>query len=885
MLSVHRKVWFLVLLYHLLSWKHTTAVKIINTFGNGVQSYGLSRDRDFGTVSQDPLSNLPAKITICASLKTNDGPNILGFYQLLNDEGLPVLSTQLFNFKRSSRQSIKFVGAVKDPVSVSEIPIIPMQRFWVHTCTSFDSTTGHAVVVANGEAIIDANISPVNLPSSLTNNLVFGNLWIGMWYTSRGSVANLNVYSRQLSEAEMIDKTSGAGCGLPDGDYLSWSDIQLRLEGAALWDSVSAAELCQKESSMVVFTEIMLAGDCMNLCPKMLRGHAPPVVTPEQQLSVHDLVKGISFIDRVGPGPMTKSGRHTSATWLPIKRVGNKWVDWFDHSVAIINPPWSTGQPENGQNCALYTAEVDKWYSSNCNVYGNAVAICPCHFTEQPLLNLRGLCGDSNLDKILMPQNQFTDGLTSFYGLLKTELTLKDNVWTLNVFNSTTMAYTQEAPANGFALGKYDWNIEGDHINCNQGKPYSKTLKLTGCQEGEFTCSEGQCITMEQRCNQISNCRDESDEEGCQLMVVKPSYNKKVPPISIKNDEVVPVEVNVTIALMKITDIIETKHKIVLQFGIKLKWYENRAQFHNLKKESTLNALNDMEIEDMWLPFIIYDNTDQKEAVRLHEDVKTTVTVNRAGGFVRSGVDEADEIEIFEGNPKSSLGGNYVEMRQTYSKEFQCEYQLHRYPFDIQVCSIDLGVMELEQRTIQLIPEEVIMTSKKELTMYIITQYSIQYRNISDSKAGIQMQITLKRRIVNEMLTTYLPSVLLILITYATTFFKAYYFEAAMTGNLTTMLVTTTIFVAVMDKLPATAYVKFVDIWLILGQLIPFTEVCLLTALELFRDGDGDGLKTINHHGKPKTVNTITPGEVRLSSEEVIKTLNDFQRIGPCSMG
>ena len=76
------------------------------------------------------------------------------------------------------------------------------------------------------------------------------------------------------------------------------------------------------------------------------------------------------------------------------------------------------------------------------------------------------------------------------------------------------------------------------------------------------------------------------------------------------------------------------------------------------------------------------------------------------------------------------------------------------------------------------------------------------------------------------------------------------------------MLVTTTIFVAVMDKLPSTAYVKFVDIWLILGQLIPFTEVCLLTALELLRDGDGDGLKTINHHGRPKTVNTITSEEV-----------------------
>ena len=165
------------------------------------------------------------------------------------------------------------------------------------------------------------------------------------------------------------------------------------------------------------------------------------------------------------------------------------------------------------------------------------------------------------------------------------------------------------------------------------------------------------------------------------------------------------------------------------------------------------------------------------------EGVKTTVTVSREGRFVRSGTDVADEIEVFEGNPKSLLGGNYVEMRQTYSKEFQCEYQLQRYPFDVQVCSIDLAVMELQLKNIKLVPEDVVMKSKKELTMYIITSYSIQYRNNSDSKEGIKMQITLKRRIVNEVLTTYLPSVLLILITYATTYFKSYYFEAALTGT------------------------------------------------------------------------------------------------------
>ena len=57
------------------------------------------------------------------------------------------------------------------------------------------------------------------------------------------------------------------------------------------------------------------------------------------------------------------------------------------------------------------------------------------------------------------------------------------------------------------------------------------------------------------------------------------------------------------------------------------------------------------------------------------------------------------------------------------------------------------------------------------------------------------MEITFKRRIVNELLTTYLPSFLLLFICYATTKFKAFYFEAAVTVNLTVMLVTTTLFI------------------------------------------------------------------------------------------
>ena len=85
-------------------------------------------------------------------------------------------------------------------------------------------------------------------------------------------------------------------------------------------------------------------------------------------------------------------------------------------------------------------------------------------------------------------------------------------------------------------------------------------------------------------------------------------------------------------------------------------------------------------------------------------------------------------------------------------------------------------------------------------------------------------------------MTTYFPSLLLIAITFATTFFKPFFFEAALSVNLTTMLVMTTIFISKMESLPPTADIRMIDVWLILAQLLPFIEVVLLTAMEFFRE-------------------------------------------------
>ena len=118
----------------------------------------------------------------------------------------------------------------------------------------------------------------------------------------------------------------------------------------------------------------------------------------------------------------------------------------------------------------------------------------------------------------------------------------------------------------------------------------------------------------------------------------------------------------------------------------------------------------------------------------------------------------------------------------------------------------------------------------------------------------------LKRRIINELLTTYLPSILILAIVYATNFFKPFFFEAVVTVNLTALLVLTTLFISVSGKLPPTAYVKMVDIWLIFSQMVPFTEVLLHTFMDCMREEED---REVNHHGRSVNVGQTEEDEDR----------------------
>ena len=155
------------------------------------------------------------------------------------------------------------------------------------------------------------------------------------------------------------------------------------------------------------------------------------------------------------------------------------------------------------------------------------------------------------------------------------------------------------------------------------------------------------------------------------------------------------------------------------------------------------------------------------------------------------------------------------------------------------MCSIEMDVKTGDQGAVSLFPDVMTLKQSKDMTQFSITECVLI--NATEPNTGIQMKIKMKRKIMSEMMTTYFPSLLLMMITYATTFFKPFFFEAALSVNLTTMLVMTTIFISKMESLPQTSYMKMIDIWLILCQLAPFAQVVIVTSMEYFRKDDYDG--------------------------------------------
>ena len=793
----------------------------------------------YAVLSNDQKASFGPSFTICSSAIKKGGPDQL-FFTLLGENGDRAIQASLLNRVESATLFLTLGKGIAHLPNISVPLNFPNQ--WVHSCLAISSLSGQVQWVIDGRIVENTTLEVLkevsqNIPKNLTGNLILGaGKFASGWFSIGNKVTGLNIFSSILSLDEMVKMTheSRNHCN-NKGSYLQWANMQWTLHGKAKLVNVPAMEPCKEESLIkVYYTKFTKMTDCMHHCQK-LGGQSPTIV---------DMTAWQNFQFFMENNLYEQYSNVLDGFWLPITDDEEEgvWKDYYTEEVLQYDGPFIGGHPNGGvrENCAIQVSST-LWIDWTCETRDEDF-FCVCGNKEKHFLKLRGLCQYSRIDSLFMPRNTRQDiRQLEYIGQSGTIIHFKQNQkeWVLQVLDNFEVKTqgTSASPLVSFALGKHQWEIENDTFECGTGGSYKADLKLTGCKEDEFTCDDGQCINMAKRCNNLPNCKDKSDEIGCSLWKFEKGYNLQIPPIRMIKDSFDLVEVQISVILMKVISINEEKNKIDLQFEIGLQWYENRITYNNLKTETALNVLKSKEQKEFWLPLVIYDNTDQKETTTLgmQDEWSTEVNVVRKGNFTRSGLDSVDEVEMFRGDE------NPLMMKQVYTHQFQCKYDLERYPFDTQHCTIEMVLGNYDVKMVRLVPSNFSMNEHIELALFTITSWNLEYRSPFESQDGLIFRIVLKRKVVNSLLTTYLPSILLILITFATTYFKSIFFEAALTANLTIMLVTTTIFIGSMQMLPTTAYIKMVDIWLVFCQLVPFTEVILLTAMEYHREDVSDG--------------------------------------------
>ena len=135
---------------------------------------------------------------------------------------------------------------------------------------------------------------------------------------------------------------------------------------------------------------------------------------------------------------------------------------------------------------------------------------------------------------------------------------------------------------------------------------------------------------------------------------------------------------------------------------------------------------------------------------------------------------------------------------------------------------------------IRLISKDLNYLGKKYLTQYQVMKTVMEVETIGDS-IQLVVEITLGRQLLGTVLNIFIPTIVLNIISYTTNFYKDEFFETVVAINLTTMLVIVTLFVSVSENLPATSYMKMMDIWLLFNLLVPFILIIIHTYMENLR--------------------------------------------------
>ena len=469
------------------------------------------------------------------------------------------------------------------------------------------------------------------------------------------------------------------------------------------------------------------------------------------------------------------------------------WKDEQGNDMAYYrsDDPWGPKEP-NGrthENCVenRVTLEGDKirrisdWNDGNCDEYTRCFF---CLLEKRPVFTLRGLprCMSKLFDSTYKWINISNEGnyqLQGFYGskIVWSGESLEWIVTAKEKFDSNaTLRYRTKKGL--YPAGLYEWSVKDTEV-CTVDDIHSATLHLSSCTKNQFGCGRGMCIDMDKRCDNTNDCLDSSDERNCSLLEKPAWYLPNVAPPFINKEKKNKIWIDVS--LLNILDINALNTNIYIQFRMTMAWYDLRLKFKNLKKENYKNVVSDSE--HIWIPTLCFHNTETKATTLT--DLKSKMYIDRNGSLTYSTPEVLENTHYYKGSE------NWLTQTRTYDVAFICKYKLLWYPFDTQICHINITMCQSEDESVmELIAPQMIKYQADDVAEYTFLGTSVTNDTIHDRMSGVSITLVFQRKIFSMFITIFIPTILIVFVSYLTTFFNnKQWFGHIITINLTVVLV------------------------------------------------------------------------------------------------
>ncbi|KAK3850714.1 hypothetical protein Pcinc_042595 [Petrolisthes cinctipes] len=665
--------------------------------------------------------------------------------------------------------------------------------WWYHLCFTYDHTTTLIQTFLDGEKVQHAYYA-VDRPA-FGDYAAVGNGQAPEESYS-GDITQVNVWDRILSDDDI---RSMAQCKSDlKGNFISW-EAGWKLNNATSYDQ-PLAKFCQVEEEKIYYWFPEVSDYVGQYVCEALGTHLPHVTSLEE---AEDLYHQSEM-------KWPESDHCPLYYWSSLNDKANEnvWVASYDRKLIDNSSYWSPDEP-NGyryENCAA--VRRDGLIDDDCAWDRCAL----CIFTEPQRFSLLGTCEPELRNVYFVAYQEKYGGLVfKSYGVY--HIKKENGTW---FYVDTVKSYTiarMEPFVPHFPMGRRVWQLEREV--CGQESGGRREMLLTTCQRHQYTCDDGTCIPHHYRCDLKYDCRDRSDEMECELISFPSDYHQHLPPrVPGKEDSKLPVIIKF---IIKSIDVQTVKMTMKLSYEIEMSWFDNRLNYFNLKTNDSLNSPRLDTMRKLWSPLVKLLNTDTIDSSLLADDA--TTLVRRLVPPLGRDEGAAAEVDIYSGEE------NPLSVSRKYSTEYACRFDLTLYPFDNQHCDVHLQIVSGQVSFLDVHPN----SSVVYLGGTVLNEYKIGTLQVfleKDYQPGeARIRVPMTRLFGNSILTIYIPSLILTIISYLTFFFRTSIFDVRVMVALTSLLVLATLFAQASSSLPKTSYFKMVDIWLLFCVGITFLVI------------------------------------------------------------